>query len=88
MHIQIMLFSESVHSTMFCQVSVIDYKKSSNLHSFFVYKVTFTGFFIGCFDSHGKCYDVMDEVSFGCNKYRCSMGGNLDLIDSGTVWTA
>lgn len=40
MHIQIMLFSESVHSTMFCQVSAIDYKKSSNLHSFFVYKVT------------------------------------------------
>eukprot|EP00105_Crassostrea_gigas_P011496 XP_011427184.1 PREDICTED: extracellular matrix protein A [Crassostrea gigas] len=39
----------------------------------------------GCFDSHGKCYDVMDEVSFGCNKYRCSMGGNLDLIDSGCM---
>ena len=27
----------------------------------------------------------MDEVSFGCNKYRCSMGGNLDLIDSGEI---
>ncbi|XP_062606325.1 uncharacterized protein LOC134268142 [Saccostrea cucullata] len=39
----------------------------------------------GCFDSHGHCYDVMDEVSFGCNKYRCGLGGSLELIDSGCM---
>lgn len=25
----------------------------------------------------------MDEVSFGCNKYRCEMGGSMVLIASG-----
>lgn len=43
-------------------------------------------FFIGCFDFYGKCYDVMDEVSFGCNKYWCLMGGNLDFIDLGILY--
>ncbi|XP_056000746.1 uncharacterized protein LOC130048259 [Ostrea edulis] len=39
----------------------------------------------GCIDSYGRCHSVMDEVSFGCNKYRCEMGGSMVLIASGCM---